>query len=142
MTTRRGFLAGFVAAASGLLVPEPVRAYSFAGGWNPLVAWITVNGKRMFEITERQCGGSVDLGLTSSGLGIGVEVVDYDFFRAFPIDVHHVPHAMPGMVFATMYGPSKAPAGGAKVRPNMLAVYPAGVITERQADAMLGGAPW
>jgi len=32
---RRAFLGGLVATASGLLVPEPVRAYSFApaGGW-------------------------------------------------------------------------------------------------------------
>jgi hypothetical protein len=34
---RRHFLAGFAAAASGLLVPEPVKRYFFApaGGWSP-----------------------------------------------------------------------------------------------------------
>ncbi len=30
---RRQLLAGFAATASGLLLPEPVRAYSFVGGW-------------------------------------------------------------------------------------------------------------
>jgi hypothetical protein len=30
---RRTLFKGFAATAAGLLVPEPVRAYSFVGGW-------------------------------------------------------------------------------------------------------------
>jgi hypothetical protein len=30
---RRRLFQGFAAVASGLLVPEPVRVYSFVGGW-------------------------------------------------------------------------------------------------------------
>ena len=40
---RRGFLAGFVIAASGLVVPEPVRRYFFApsGGWAAIGTRVT-----------------------------------------------------------------------------------------------------
>lgn len=51
--SRRAFLGGLVALPSGLLVPEPVRAYSFAGGW-AVAGFITVNGRDALPFTHQE----------------------------------------------------------------------------------------
>lgn len=37
---RRQLLTGFIATASGILVPEPRRVYSFVGGWSKRYIWV------------------------------------------------------------------------------------------------------
>jgi hypothetical protein len=84
MISRRSF----IALASGLLVPEvePVRAYSFIGGWNPVVAHITLDGRRILEVTERMTRGVVNVQLRY-GRALGITVVEPERFRSFPLHV-------------------------------------------------------
>jgi hypothetical protein len=105
---RRHFLA---LAGSSLFVPEvePVRAYSFVGGWNAVTAWITIDGKRAFEVTERQQLGSV--GVTTSGKLVEVEVVDPERYRPFGVSVdQHYRQSLWPMDVAIFFGPMKREA--------------------------------
>jgi len=45
----------FLALASGLLVPEPVRAYSFVGGWNGSIAdeWRRIVERQITDFRKR-----------------------------------------------------------------------------------------